>query len=158
MAGKANGCLLQQLLESSGYCDTACSEMLRNGAHMLGVLENSGIGTPLQPVDEKSVDGLRESIESWNNALMKELREDDLAEQLMQITEDDAKLGRMTSPVPIVTHSVRKCLLCPRFGVQQLKPDGRIKVRAVDNFSWAAVAGASKAERKDRSVNGVCIV
>lgn len=45
-------------------------------------------------------------------------------------------------------------LLCARFGVEQTKPDGRVKVRPIDNFSWSMIDGGSKREVKEWSVNG----
>ena len=49
-------------------------------------------------------------------------------------------------------------LLAPRFGVEQgVKPDGSVKIRAVDNFSWSHSQGRKKRKRcevKSESVNG----
>ena len=68
----------------------------------------------------------------------------------------------MSVPVPISSCNVDDLLLHPRFGVEQCKPDGSTKVRAVDNLSWAAMGPESgtggssrcKKARKLMSVNG----
>ena len=154
VAGAANGLLFQQLLEATGYCDVDCVNMLRHGADMLGVLKRSGIGAPLAVEEAKCSEQLRKDMAASNRALLQELREDELSHTLMKLTLDDASLGRMTHPQLITDNSSQSCLLCPRFGVQQLKPDGRVKVRAVDNFSWAPGPAAGKAAQKLNSVNG----
>ena len=91
---------------------------------------------------------------SRNKSLLKELREDTLSEKLMEFTLADARLGRMSMPKQVDPNCLEECLTCPRLGVEQLKQDGKTKVRAVDNFSWAPSQG-SKAEKKLDSVNGV---
>ena len=91
-----------------------------------------------------------------------ELREDAHAAELLAMTQEDARLGRMSWPTPVREGHVDDCLLCPRFAVEQSKPDGSVKLRAVDNFSWAAcwrgdaaaAARPSMKERKEHSVNG----
>ena len=53
-------------------------------------------------------------------------------------------------------HTVR---LHPRFGVEQGKrPDGTVKVRSVDNYSWHAGHRRCKRRRKEASVNGHCLL
>ena len=42
----------------------------------------------------------------------------------------------MTQPIPVESRDLGQVLLHPRFGVEQEKPGGRVKVRAVDHFSW----------------------
>ena len=58
---------------------------------------------------------------------------------------------------------VPRCRLVPRFGVEQgLKPDGSIKLRAVDHMSWSAAQGQkrkrSRNQIKEHSINGHCYV
>ncbi len=68
----------------------------------------------------------------------------------------------MSTLLPVHDISEVDCLLSPRFAVEQAKPDGSMKLRAVDNFSWAArweadggaAARPSKKELKEMSVNG----
>ena len=81
VAGDANGCLLEQLLQQTGYHDTACVKLLREGRMLLqvrvsafaivclgaglcmvGELERSGVGTPVDTDAheiEKSLSNLR---------------------------------------------------------------------------------------------------
>ena len=127
--------------------------MLRKGADVLGDLKCSGIGTPLVTEASKPAEELWHNMSSRNTALLNELREDTLSEKLMELTLADARLGRMSMPKQVDPSCLQECLMCPRFGVEQLKQDGRTKVRAVDNFSWAPSLG-SKAEKKQDSVNG----
>ena len=132
------------------------------GAALLGDLQCSGIGTPLTYTECKPVDELWQARAESNVALLSELREDAHATELLAMTQEDARLGRMTPPVPITEAGAIDCLLSPRFAVEQAKPDGSIKLRAVDNFSWAdgnrceaaVTARPSKRARKELSVNG----
>ena len=157
VAGKANGHLFHQLLVAAKYCDPECVFMLREGADVLGELVCSGIGKPIISDSCKSTEKLRADKATWNARLLKELKEDKLSEKLMQITLKDARLGRMSWPKRIDEEVLNECLMCPRFGVEQVKPDGRSKVRAVDNFSWSPASTCSKAEQKALSVNGESI-
>ena len=121
---------------------------------MLGILTRSGIGSPVDVEGSKPTTRLKSEMRTWNKSLLQELREDHLAEKLMQLTIEDARLGRMTWPKPVDEICLDECFMSPRFAVEQIKPDGRTKVRAVDNFSWAALEGGTKVERKACSVNG----
>ena len=64
------------------------------------------------------------------------LREDEHAARLLEITQKDADLRRMTRPVPVEEFDKSGILLQPRFAVTQSRPDGSSKTRAVDHFSW----------------------
>ena len=119
-----------------------------------------------------------------NQELLKTLREDESAVELMRLTVLDAQLGRMTEPtspgvldldkvrghlvlqlwifawlhVPCVHVQVR---LVPRCGVTHgTKPEGTPKVRAVDHMSWSMRDHAdsskkrTRKEMKQQSVNG----
>ena len=44
---------------------------------------------------------------------------------------------------------LKQTLLHPRFAVENVKPDGAVKVRPVDHFSWSAFG-----KKKEDSVNG----
>ena len=49
--------------------------------------------------------------------------------------------------------------LHPRFGIEQGKrPDGTLKIRSVDHFSWVAGQRRCKKRRKAASVNGHCVL
>ena len=71
-------------------------------------------------------------------------------------------MGRMTEPATVEESAINDLLLCPRFGVEQVKADGSLKVRPVDNFSWGECPPgctldkqmSRKRARKEWSVNG----
>ena len=129
---------------------------------MLGELPRSGVGKPSDVDCVKSIDGLRDSCASTNAKLLKELRADEGAQALLALAREDAALGRMQEPTPVDEASLAHVLLNPRFGVQQEKDDGRVKVRAIDHLSWSPATAAgihaeqrpSKKARKEGSVNG----
>ena len=78
-------------------------------------------------------------------------------EELHRLTCEDAAMGRTAWPVPFHQADTSATLYHPRFAVAQTRPDGGTKVRAVDHLSWAP-QGRSKAERRERSVNGQATV
>ena len=109
-----------------------------------------------------------------NRTLIRSLKEDTYGVELLEQTVADAKLGRMSHPVPggpillaVVSRRARylrlpaeQCdldsvRLHPRFSVEQgFKTDGSRKIRAVDHFSWSPGASKNKGKRKRGSVNG----
>ena len=129
---------------------------------MLGELECSGVGTPTQVDQVKCIDDLKDTCASSNEALLKELRESSDAHKLLEVTNADARMGRMTDPVPLSSVDVSAVLLNPRFGVEQEKEDGSTKVRAIDHLSWSpstltddgVECRPTKKARKAASVNG----
>jgi hypothetical protein len=137
---------------------------LHSGAALLGELPISGVGSPVAEGCDLVPDlaALERSCAASNAALVAELRLDVHADELMRITLDDAAMGRMTTPIPIEQCDTSRMLLHPRFGVEQHREDGSLKVRAVDNFSWASADVSavhsgerpSKKARKEKSVNG----
>ncbi len=134
-----------------------CGALCLAGAAILGELDCSGIGSPIVCDRVKSVDALRESKPKHNEVLLREIREDPNAGELLRVTQADAVLGRMTAPTPVVEVGSDEFLLNPRFGVERAKADGRVKVRAVDNMSWCADAldaRCPKRRAKEGSVNG----
>ena len=70
------------------------------GAKLGGVLEMAGIGVPVDVPDEFELSTLQGSCAEHNKKLLSALHEDEHAKALFSLTEEDAKLGRMTSPVP----------------------------------------------------------
>ena len=68
---------------------------------MIGILKRSGIGTALAPSDEKSLEALRVSCSQSNERLVGELRECEHGAELLRLTLDDSKLGRMSPPRPV---------------------------------------------------------
>ena len=116
---------------------------------MIGELKRSGIGEPLQLDNVKSMAALKETCLVSNTSLLKQVKDQEHSHELLASARRDAELGRMTFPTKVQECDLRKVLLRPRFGVPQQKPDGSVKVRAVDHFSWAATRGG-----KADSVNG----
>ena len=153
-----NGFLFQELLAASGHADAKVADLFRtgpsymqerataklcqsvtspSGAKMVGELDCSGVGTPM-PVDlVKNVAELKASCQTHNTELLPQLREDSNASELLRLASEDAKLGRMSFPKPAQADEMSEILLNPRFGVEQLKEDGSVKVRAVDHLSWS---------------------
>ncbi len=84
----------------------------------------------------RSIGELKSSCAVSNKALLKELREDELAPELMRLTCEDAALGRMSQPIAVEQSNIEQLLLHPRFSVQQDRPEGGLKVRAIDHMSW----------------------
>ena len=150
----ANGPLLEALLEATEYIDKRCVELLREGASMFDALERSGVGTPNECEETKTATALRNTCARSNLSLLESLHADPSAEELLKITQDDAKLGRMSAPVSAADVDLSSILLHPRFGIEQTKEDGSKKLRAVDNFSWSAETSRSKSVIKEGSING----
>ena len=126
---------------------------------MLGILERSGIGKPIESQGAKAVGELWDTRVQRNEELLRVIREDVHSERLLQITREDAARGRMSQPVVVQKGGDVDFLLNPRFAVEQLKPDDTVKLRAVDNMSWApqAQSGADRLswrELREHSVNG----
>lgn len=101
----------------------ACVRACHAGAPLFGVLPMTSIGEVVEP-DAKleSEAGLADNITSHNAELLAETlkRAETWREQLHKATVDDAKLGRMSHPVPqldVMHLSGRRAV--PRFGVEQ---------------------------------------
>ena len=68
---------------------------------MIGELDRSGVGVPCDVDKVRNIEELRASCTVSNAALLRELRENDNAETLFEITCSDAGLGRMSEPKPV---------------------------------------------------------
>ena len=123
-----------------------------SGTDMVGQLGVSGIGTPLTVCKARPSDALKQGCVEHNGRLTQVLREDEHSEWLMAATTADARLGRMTAPVIWDGHD-DQCLVHPRFASCQIRPDGSVKRRAVDNFSWSPTALG-----KEDSANGFTVI
>ena len=122
------------------------------------MLERSGVGAAVEGVSPPDVAMLWHRRQRSNNELLASLKQDDFSAELMALTVKDAKLGRMSMPVPVEEFhegDLHTLLLAPRFGVEQgLKDDGSVKVRAVDNFSWSCVPEECEVRRSKKVVKG----
>ena len=103
----------------------------------MGRLVPSGIGVPVERTSVKEEGDLWSSTCSHNTALLRGLREGEHSRWLLEATRDDARKGRMSWPTPIDSSVVESTLLHPRFVVAREKPDGSVKLRAVDHLSWS---------------------
>ena len=72
-------------------------------------------------------------------------REDPHSGALMDATLSDAKAGRMTKPVEACNIDLSAYLVSPRFGVLQIKPNGEVKVRPVDDCSRSRLNPCARA-------------
>ena len=110
---------------------------------MIGALPLTGIGNAIDVDRNVDIDvaALKGDCNSSNKALLSRLKEDAEPATLMSITRADAKLERMTDPVLASEVDLSSLLLHPRFCVVQERPNGSVKARAVDNFSWSASGG-----------------
>ena len=105
---------------------------------------------PRDDVEWRSVKALKENIARSNSALLKGLKEDENAAELLRLTRADADALRMTIPVTADLFDTNNILLHPRFGVPKSKANGSKRVRPVDNFSWSAMS-----KGREESVNGL---
>ena len=158
---QVNGHLFEQLLKASGYKDMSCMELLKHGAQIVGSLECSGIGTPIGEASTPDPSKLWSNRHEANAELLRSLHEDEHAEEMLKLTQDDAKKGWMSDPVPLHRSKLMQTgMLCLRFAVAKTKEDGSTKLRAVDNLSWGATVcleqsqRPTKRARKTVSVNG----
>ena len=113
------------------YCDKAglphnCVIYLQSvsfvciGAGMIGHIENSGIGQPVECEQLPVVEGLWETHSVHNKALVQNLsapwaKEGANAEWLLNHTMEEAKLGRMSWPMQVGVHDLEGWLLQPRY-------------------------------------------
>eukprot|EP00973_Karenia_brevis_P088139 12220673-Karenia_brevis.AAC.1 len=102
ISGKANLQLFHTLLCASGYVDPGCVSLLCTGAEMLGTLERSGIGEPVdEQGDPPSEQELLQRRRTDNVALLTRLKIDRNADWLLEHTRKEAKAGRMSAPIPV---------------------------------------------------------
>ena len=151
-----NGPLLEYLGGKAMHTDLGCIDLLRNGAPLYGILAACGIG-PAKECDEIGViDELRVHCRESNEQLVKKLRRDPWEQELHKLALEDARIGRMTVPEPLNEQHLGSFMLNQRFGVEQgLKPNGDVKIRAVDNMSWGCSGDRTRSKKRPRqSVNG----
>lgn len=125
--------------------------VLTAGAPILGKLQCGGIG---QAVDEREVpseEDLWRSRIKHNQSVVKSLRDEKHDSWMCRDVMKDASLGRMSELVEATSELLESGLVQPRFTVEQAKPDGSMKLRSIDHFSFGPPG-----ERKAASVNGHC--
>ena len=92
---------------------------------------------------DKPWEVLQTSCKQHNAALIEQLRDDPHADVLLALTQEDAEKGRMTRPLPFEDFPSDQVRLQPRFGVEQVKADERIKLRRVDHMSCSQPGGVN---------------
>ena len=116
---------------------------------MIGNIECSGIGAAVACDVAKPMELLWATHMQSNKSLVEGLREDVHADWLLEHTQEEARLGRMSAPVVLWPgQGLQGWILQPRFAVSKTRNDGSVKNRAVDHFSW------SEGDGKAGSVNG----
>ena len=101
------------------------------GARLIGELDRSGVGETVVVDTVKSLTGLRASIRANNEVLVRQLREDDHSQTLLEMARDEVELGRLSLLAPLDQVDTGGMLLNPRFGVAQQKESGEWKVHVV---------------------------
>ncbi len=124
---------------------------------LYGELPATGVGEA-KPVEKLPVwDALYGNCVESNTELLNSLRTDENEAALHALAVEDARLGRMSTPLPARDMDLSEARLVPRFSVVQGD-----KLRAVDNLSWSAKAdGPRKRKRADikaASLNGHCTI
>lgn len=119
------------------------------GAELLGDLEFSGIGEPVERQDARPARLLEAKMHTSNCALYRSLREDINGSWLCENALQEARLGRMSMPAVWNEGEQLNILVQPRFVVEQTRTNGTVKLRSIDHFSWSP-----KNQGKACSVNG----
>ena len=161
LSGTVNGPLLSELARRIGHADIGCVDLFREGQHTFPCLCWSVFASIVfagAPLIDEGAEWSLGHCKASNEELFSQLRSDVNEEQLHQIACDDAAMHRMSFPVRAEPGITGKVLCCPRFGVEQgVRPDGTLKLRAVDHFSWSHANGLRKRKRRDvkwASING----
>ena len=132
---EVNGALAEWLAVSSEFCDAAAVEQFRCGGDVVGVLDDTGLGTPMVASRPMDTSTLQAECHTRNMRLLASLHQDKHAAVLVEKMEKDAKLGRMSMPRNILDLDLNENLLMRRFSVEQTQQNGSVSVRAVDDGS-----------------------
>ena len=157
LCATVNGQLFEDLAKSINHSNTQSVDYFRQGiVHIVHSLFMRVlffcVGAPfVNPHGTDDLDRLRSKLKSSNEKLLQTLTEVDHSLELLEQCRIDAELGRMSNLIDCFSADAN-VLLAPRFGIEQHKADGRVKVRPIDHFSWASV-GRNKREQKAYSVN-----
>jgi hypothetical protein len=119
------------------------------GAVLVGELPRSGIGKAVSCDVVPSLDRLWQERVKSNAEVLRSMKENEHSDWMLEAALKDAALGRLSTPVEAQGCFHDEALLHPRFAVAKDLPDGSVKRRGVDHFSWSA-GGAGK----EASVNG----
>ena len=112
---------------------------------MIGDLPFSGNGRAAEFAAPASVRDLWRNAAARNKELLATLRKDyEHSKEIWRQTLAEVVAGRMTAPRPVEECDLSSVLLSPRFVVEQLKEDGSIKLRMIDDFSRSGCNGATR--------------
>ena len=101
VAATVNGPICEYLASVSLYDDPGCVAVLRDGAPLIGRIPRVGLGSPIDlPANVASGD-LRSGLRQRNSELLRSLKADKHADELLRVTLADARMGRMSGPVPV---------------------------------------------------------
>ena len=150
VAGSINCPLIVELLDEIGYEDANCVEVFRRGAPLVGPLPLTGNGRPELFPEPLSLKELVAGAERRNAALVGSLKEGRDAAEILAKTEAEARLGRMSHPVPLDAVDLKGAVLTPRFGVWQTREDGSERMRLVDDKSRSLINGATQPRERLR--------
>ena len=141
-----NGPLLELLLKLSGHVDPLCANMFRDGAPLVGKLPVSGNGVRENKRPHESIEHLKNTAAVGNSKVVKRLRQDPFASEILKQTMQDAALGRMTWPADLSQVQLEDVRISHRFGVDQgLKSDGSRKIRCVDSCTESGINPCTEA-------------
>ena len=96
--------------------------MFRDGAAILGKLVQSGNGTPKDFPEPELVEEMRSSCGSRASKLLQTLKQDEFSKELLESTQADVAVGRMTEPIEQGRAQLTGVNVMPRFGVEQTSP------------------------------------
>jgi len=150
---RVNGPLLEELASEIDYHDSDCILMFFYGGKLVGALDRSGNGVPLEDglCDSDLLAALVDNRESLNRKVLSKLREDPHSEAIMQMCKHDFELGRMSKVYKAHEIDLTKISISPRFVVEQgLKEDGSVKLRPIDDFSASGCNACTNATEKLR--------
>ena len=144
-----NGPLLEELVAKTLFEDKAAPNTFRTGAPLVGALAPID-GCPTHEYPEPaSHEDLAVSAKQDNRALLETMREDKHGDFLDKQTTEDAENKRMSYPQEMETVDFAAVRMARRFSREQgLKPDGSLKLRAVDDETGNGINTCVKPESK----------
>ena len=107
------------LARAADWHDAKCIDFFRHGAPLLGVLETSGVGTPVDDAEGGNPDRVLEKLVHRNSKILSQLKDDALSGELLQISAKELELGRLRGPIPLLELDLEACAVATRFGVDQ---------------------------------------
>jgi len=130
VASEVNGTLFDWVVARLGASGLPVHDIFRSGSPLVGSIQASGRGTPIEPTSLGDLWSLWDNREKDNLELIDSLKDDDLEHELHNLALLDASLKRMSPPRPVCSDDIANVKLHPRFGVcQGVKADGSVKVR-----------------------------